>query len=326
VEYNSQKFSIVQPDFSQLAQIEQIYQEALSKASLLGCLTYEETLDVLLYDNVWLPSHQKELDDSPHKIEDLQVELYNSFINFKKQDMIRKQLSNIRNRVDKLTEILNNYFVFTAEAIANSERLKLTLWLGLRDEDDRPLADKTTNISLINDSFLNHISHQYINSKIDSHELREVSKCNQWKLKWLNYKSLSSFPINTSLMTDEQEILVMWSRYYDNIVESSECPPQTVIEDNDMLDGWATLQNRRNNKEKTNIGMGSNAKEMFIVADTPEDAQRVHALNDTYGEMIRKQKLALVTKKGNIEDQNLPDSRREIISQAMEQESQKMRR
>lgn len=316
VEYNSQKFYIIQPDFFQLAQSEQIYKESLAKASLLGCLTQKDMLDVLLYNNIWLPSYQKELDDFPHKIEDLQVELYNSFINFKRVDMIRKQLSNLRKRFEFLNSILNNYFVFTAEAIANNERLKINIWNGLYNIVDNSKVDYP--ISLVNDAFLNHILHQYIQNKIDNLEIREISKNAQWKIKWLNYKVLHNFPFDISRMTEEQELLIMWSRYYDNILESGECPSNQVVEDNDMIDGWAIIQNKKNNKDKIDIHTKGNASEVFIVADTKEDAKRVHEMNDTYSEMLRKQKLALVAKKGIIEDQNLPESRREIIAQAME--------
>jgi hypothetical protein len=321
VQYNSQQFYIVQPDFSQLAHSELIYQESLSKSSLLGCLTYEQMLDELLYNDIWTPQYQKELDDIPQTISDIQIELYNAYVSFRKQDIIRKKLENLRKRATVLNEILNTHFVYTAEAIANSERLKMNIYYGLRD-----INNEKINISfpLINDSFLNNVTHQYINSRVDSLELREISKSQTWKLKWLNYKAISSFPINTSLMTDEQELLVMWSRYYDNILESTEVPPSVVIADNDMLDGWATLQMKKNEKEKSQIGTNTNAKEVFIVADTKEDAQRIHSMNDSYADMIRKQKLALVAKKGSIEDQHLPDSRREIISQAMENERKKM--
>jgi len=53
-----------------------------------------------------------------------------------------------------------------------------------------------------------------------------------------------------SQMTLQQQLLLMWSRMYDSIQESVEPPEMDVIEDDDMLDGWLSIQHDQKRQER----------------------------------------------------------------------------
>ena len=40
-------------------------------------------------------------------------------------------------------------------------------------------------------------------------------------------------------------VIVIWSKMYDNVQESIDAPIQSVMEDDDALDGWFIVQNRK---------------------------------------------------------------------------------
>jgi hypothetical protein len=109
-----------------------------------------------------------------------------------------------------------------------------------------------------------------------------------------------------------------------------DCPSSNVIADDDLLDGWIIEQNKKRESEKgQGKDLGSNKPglhETFIPAETPEDAQRIHNMNDPNAENIRRQRLSLTKKEGKINEQQMPDSQMTMRQQALQEYKEKIRR
>jgi hypothetical protein len=106
---------------------------------------------------------------------------------------------------------------------------------------------------------------------------------------------------------------------YDRIYENVECPPDFVIEDDDMLDGWMLDQKQKMEnlkKEKTGdelLSKHKNAKEVFVVSNK-EDAENIFNLNSTDSSRIIKQRTkAIINSKDGIDECQLPDVQRELL-------------
>ena len=82
----------------------------------------------------------------------------------------------------------------------------------------------------------------------------------------------------------------MYSKMYDNAYQNPDCPPDEVIEDDDMFDGWmiSERREREKNKKKKNLDKVTDQKgdEIFVMADSPEDADDIVDVND-YSEKMR---------------------------------------
>ena len=125
-------------------------------------------------------------------------------------------------------------------------------------------------------------------------------------------------------MTVEQKAMVVWSSIYDNIAESPECPHKTILDDDDMLDGWLILQRQNREKEQKkkrgNEYTGSqkiaNAQEVYIPAQTEQDAKDISDLNEGYGERVRRNRLAQVEREGTVPLMKFGDIQRRLQIEA----------
>ena len=70
---------------------------------------------------------------------------------------------------------------------------------------------------------------------------------------------------------------------------------------------------------------GSGAQEIYHMADTPEDAKRIHDMNESSANFIRRQRIDLVKKKGKIKEQHMPDAKRDMAMQATQQFRDRMK-
>lgn len=114
---------------------------------------------------------------------------------------------------------------------------------------------------------------------------------------------------------------------YDSAYEHPECPPDNVFEDDDMFDGWMITQKRENEKnrnknrtEKMLEGKKLNkAGEVFLVANSQEEAQNIYNLNDANSRNIIRERNNIIKDGSNIvEDTQLPDVQRNLVAQINE--------
>jgi hypothetical protein len=169
----------------------------------------------------------------------------------------------------------------------------------------------------------------YFRNKVDESEIRQLSKHEPWRSIWSAGKHEGSiFGTPSSLLTQEQRMLIIWSKIYDSIHESPDCPPEEVLDDDDCLDGWMIAQSRKREQErKSEHGYKPGDKfakhdEVFMVVENPEDRGRVEAMNSPAAIFRKQQRMsALQANNGVLPDQYMPDAQ-----QTMRQELVRMQR
>jgi hypothetical protein len=126
-----------------------------------------------------------------------------------------------------------------------------------------------------------------------------------------------------SELTHNQKNIIIWSQMYDNIQESLECPSKDVIEDDDMLDGWFIIQAKKREKEKAENDLNNNIKnekiknasEVFVMTRDKKDATTVNNMNNVYTANIKKQREAMIRKRGEVNQHDFIDERLNIQMQ-----------
>jgi hypothetical protein len=107
-----------------------------------------------------------------------------------------------------------------------------------------------------------------------------------------------------------------------------DCPPSVVIADDILLDGWLIIQSKERDKERANkLGgddklAGSNKpgiQEVYIPAETPEDAARIHDMNDTQTRFQKRQREKLIAAQGEVDETKMPDSQLLMRQQALQE-------
>ncbi len=287
---------------------------------LQGIFTIDDILSYMIQYGLWSSDLQQELDNIPKEIEDLKIAYYNAYVNMKKRDFFPKKIKDKQKRYYDL--ISQRYLLseYTCDGITNLYKgLYLIHCCATYLDGSRVFTNK---IEDENYDDLVLLSKQYINSQVDDHKLRKLSKYPVWSNLWaIDKNPLNIFGVkSTSELNDEQKALIGWSQLYDSIRNSSECPSDDVIKDDDLIDGWLILQSRdRKNNNKPSLNINTKHDEIFIVTENPEDIQRINDMNTGQAKMIKQQRLSLVQKHGSIAEQNFPDSRNKILQQALSQ-------
>ena len=161
-------------------------------------------------------------------------------------------------------------------------------------------------------------------SLLTEQQCRELARTEPWKSLWNIYeKSGAKLFFNK----DDEDITynqtnTMWSQMYDNIQESMDCPTKEVIEDDDMLDGWFIVQAEKREQEKAenefdnNTNEKVNSDEVFVMTKNEKDIHRVENMNSLDSKMVKKQRAAVMKKKGSAQQQDFRD---EILKQKNKQ-------
>lgn len=298
----------------------QVYQKAYDKAYSEEIMTEEDMDQWMMENELWTLHDDKKEEGLKKDIERLKVEIYNARDNAMLASNLRKY---IRAGEAQITSHLNKKYIYhqnTCEGIASSERLA---WI-------------IKNTTYFNGKLYNfeELSLQYVVDEWQSHFIsesksRELARNDPWKSLWVTRESsgftLFANPPNTELTYNQKNILI-WSQMYDNIQESMECPNKEVIEDDDMLDGWFIIQHKKREKDRvekefensTKNEKIKNASEVFVVT-AKEKAEKINDMNDMNAKMIKHQRKLALDHYGSLDEQNLPDQRRNIQAMANNQ-------
>lgn len=113
---------------------------------------------------------------------------------------------------------------------------------------------------------------------------------------------------------------------YENISKHPDCPPDNVINNDDLLDGWMIIEKQKREKEQTTAhvndrlqGRHQKADEVFLPAKTKEEIDRIKNMNDTRGHMIKAQRNAAIKAKGKVVDADFMDRKLQIQTEANQQ-------
>jgi hypothetical protein len=120
---------------------------------------------------------------------------------------------------------------------------------------------------------------------------------------------------------------------YDNVQESLECPSDDIIEDDDMLDGWFISQRKKREQEKAEAEVEgtmnekvANSSEVYVVAKSEKDHQRIESLNNPHAKMVKKQRMAVIKEKGEASQLDFHDEKLKMRAKQTQQYKEKFRR
>lgn len=292
-----------------------VYESALAEGSYDTYATNEDLLDYLIGMGLWSKQKETQLEALPKTLEDLKVELFQSTFDGRKRMAIRNAIEKKRNEYHELLTEKHQHEHMTAHGYAT---IAQNNYLAARSIHLRgkPLYDDET-YQFCPQSLLDSLNNRLRDVQLIEAEYREIARTDPWRGYYLALDHLRP------TITDELRILLGWSRLYDNIREAHDCPHDTVVEDDDMLDGWLILKRREQDKNKSQkqgeeaISQNPkirNAGEVFVVAKTPEDIARVAALNDGEASMRKQAKIQTVQERGTVKEQEMPTTRLEILN------------
>lgn len=299
-----------------------VYQESYEKALSEEMMTEDDVNQWMIENELWTIHDDKKEEGLKKDIEKLKEEIYNARKNTSMVNNIRKYL---RAGESQLSSHLNKKYMYhqnTCEGIASTERL---IWI------IKNTTYKNNKLYDFEDVSLQYVVDEWQSHFLSEKQYRDLARNDPWKSLWIVRESskvpLFCNPPNTEL-TYNQKNLLIWSQMYDNIQESIDCPSKEVIEDDDMLDGWFIVQNKKRERERSEKDFEQdtvsekikNASEVYIISNGENDKiNKINNMNDPFSRSIKRQREKVIEQNGLVEEQHLPDQRQKIQMMATNQ-------
>jgi|TARA_B100000029_G_scaffold176260_1_gene173533 hypothetical protein len=312
---------IYSPNVDQVYESEEIYLEEMKTGRKHDLLTEKEMEEWQFKLGTWTTEDETLFEQLPKDLESFKEQLYNNRYKFSQTEQLRKYIQKAKSEYLRLGSKKYAHQTATCEGYA-----MYCKWNWLIEQctfflDGTPYDwKKVSSYDLLS---------SYKGYAIQENEYRELARNNPWRSYWnLSGKTIQGvFGVCASEASTEQRTIASFAKMYDNVYESTECPEEDVIEDDDMLDGWFVVQTKKREADKKksqteSVGHG-NAQDVFIMADGKEDIDRINSMNDTRAKVVSKQRHRIAEEQGKVKHQDLPDVRRDINMQANQMQSSK---
>jgi hypothetical protein len=299
---------------------QQIYEKAVREAELDGLLTDDEMLEMMRSQGIWQDSYDKSIETINKDIEELKIGIFKSFFKSKEKEIARNALASAKREVSRLISIRSSYSHMGSTGYAQIARTRYLVGSGLMDDSGKRIW-KGDEFYDQNTSLLDDAVERYSASQISEQTMRFIARSGYWLSIWSCRGGCPDvFGRSAADLTDEQRHLMSWSQLYDSVQEHPNPPSSDVLADDDAFDGWMILKKRERERQKREASAEStisgmklpDSGDIFLMAETEEDIKNIESLNGPQAAAIKKERLAHIASRGEVEEQNMPDSKREI--------------
>jgi len=257
-------------------------------------------------NDIWNAQKEEDLEKLDKEIERLKVSVFTNYFNTEKREQSRALLNQVKELLSKLHTEKHSYDHTTDIGVATYSKNAWLVENCTKYKDGTPYDWKHIDVQKAM-----HIQNA---ATLPENKIREVAKTSPWQGYWsLKDEEGNIFKKHPMELTNNQQHLISWSRAYDNVNESMECPVDEIIQDNDAFDGWMIKQRQERESQKGEK-MGEDlsskhgdANEVFIVSNTQEDADRINDLNNPAIKMLKKQRMNQVDTSDGVEYQQFAD-------------------
>lgn len=318
---------IVPPTIEDILESCEVYDKSYYESLNEDIMTQEECLNWMFDTELWTYEEDEKIKKTEKEAENLKVNVFKNFSNSKLRESARLYLKAAEKALKDLFDKKHVYHANTCEGIAELDKALFLL------ERCSYIGGERLDFNMIDQ---NDLLSKYYSSILKEKESREIARTEPWKSIWILRESntFNLFNNNGRELSIDQKNLLVWSRMYDNIQESMDCPSDKVIEDDDALDGWFIEQRRKNEREKA-VGVIEdsmqndkikNSHEILVFADNNTDAQTIHEMNSPNAKAVKHQRKKVLEEKGSAVDLDFTDQKMRLGNMAHEQFKNKFRR
>lgn len=299
--------------------------DVLYKASEIAFNAYETALkneimtdidiyNMMIENGMWTAEKENQLNNIlPKHIEHWKTEMYKSFFRSKDREKLRKFLNTAKKELTKLYNERHAFDHSTCNGIANYAKIQYIIEKSTFTKNDKLYSWKNSSPYLAMVFFQENL--------ISEDNLRLISHTHPWDGIWsAAKKSGQVFSKPATELSNDQQRLIVWSSMYDSIRDTQDCPPDELINDDDCLDGWLIIKKQERDAQNNQIAAAklmkndkiANANEVYLVAQSVDDAKKIDMLNSSSAKEIKKQRFEHISKRGEIKEGALPDVKRQL--------------
>lgn len=314
---NGKVYKLMNPHHDIVYEANEIYLRVLKEAEEEGLYSDLDIFNLLCEHGLWSQKEEVMLNDTlPELIPEFQKKMFEFAYIPNERELNRDHLKKTREKQHYLHGIRHQYDNYTCHGVAGQAKYHFLVQNSTYEEDNTPCRW---------DHFLvNTIVEECNRQIIPSECIRELSRTLPWWNQWHAFKA-GNFRLCDKIteLTQSQQSLLLFSKMYDNINENPDCPDDFIIEDDDLLDGWILAQKEKRERESaekqgreyTKKGKLYNADEIFIIAKTQEEVDRINKMNSPVAQSIKKNRIKEINERGQIDYKNFSDIKHRMITE-----------
>lgn len=286
-------YKICNPSVDVKLRASQLYDESLQDTRFESWMTDNGAKRVLVQNGFVGADVDSNFPKIETSIEELKIQLYESAYQYKEREKIRKRLTQVKQKYEEMYAYRHMFDMVTREGHASLIKMQYLIAASTYTLDGKPLGD---DISSMDFALIDALVKEVNFNKIDVLQFRKIARTDPWRSYWGAHKE-NIFGLCAIELSDDQRYLILMSKMYDNCYEHPESPPEDIIEDDDLFDGWMLVQKKKRDEEKGSSlgddmikGRHSNAQEIFMPVANMEEARKIEDLNTLEGRMVKKQR------------------------------------
>lgn len=306
---------MVYPNTKLKYEAELVVEQEMQQNRFADWIKKEDITNFLVSQGIWTSEAIGYLDKAEKKTEDLKVGIYQNFRVPNALKEFRKKLSSHRKTENTLLQQKHSFDYITLEGYCDSVKNTYIL--------SRSVYDENGDLCFLDGKkpeLLDKVMWTINSNTISYTVFRKLARSPQWSYYWGATKSGSLFERPVVDWTDEQRTLAALTRMYDNAREHPESPGDDIFNDDDAFDGWAIAERRKADKDRSKSraekmlpGNLKNANEVFVVANSRQEADDIMQLNDYNAAAIIKERKKALEMHGELKEAELPDVQRDLI-------------
>lgn len=310
--------------------VSEAYYEALREGELMGLLTNEELLDNMIARNLWSFEKEEELTVARNKLDETKLELYKNHLKRSTTSaQLRLDIRHLKAQISTLELLKHKYDHMTLQGHASLVKVRHRIARSLRYMDDRKVF--THDEYCLFPFPIQQAVEVYRSAQLNETDFREIARTEPWRSYWSLAKD-NPFKYHRMEWNEDQSMVVMWARLFDNVQENPDFPGDYLIEDDDCFDGWLIDQKNKREAEskqkQADALLPSNQKirdsgEIFIMVETPEDAARIDSMNSPESKVYKRQKLGSIPEGGSIREEDMPFVQKQMAMESARQQFMK---
>lgn len=307
--------------YLQSIDLQRVYNKAYDLSLSEGLMTEDEAEELMRDRGIWTHEEEARLKTIQDDLEKLKVEIYNNRKDKKLRESIRRYLRISESALEDLLLLKSSYYLNTCEGAAHITKNNWIIENNTYFDSGKKFDFENYAVDFINYKWREGFYHDKI--------IRELARNSPWRSIWSSRNDLNLpifFNQREELLNDNQQNLLMWSKFYDNIQESMNCPPYDVIDDDDLLDGWMVVQSKEREKEKlqqefeqeTNDKI-KNSDEIFVMSKSKDHSESIDKMNSVHAKNIKKQRNAIIQSKEVVKAGEFVDEQLKMQSMSNQQ-------
>lgn len=312
--FNGVCYSIHQPRYDLLQSAEEFSSNLADENKYGFWLDDNDIENILIRQGLWDKCNDIFIKNLTNTLEGYKVDLYKSYCTH--PDGVKKCkhfISIIRDKINTAFGYRYSLYQWTLKYYLDNMKSRYLIGRTLHCGDQK-LCD-TTNPDDISFDLINAANKCRLKYMLSDVDIRKLVREEPWKTLWTIGKP-NPFRFHILELTENQKLMIVFSRMYDSIMKNTNCPPDDIIEDDDALDGWMIINKREADSSRLDAKVKSTltqkqqkGSEIFLPAQNIEDAKKIEQLNTPEVQRIKKERQAVINKKGIVKEGEFLDTR-----------------